>query len=610
MGAREITAAVRALFVLLSLKILAPRDQACRPQSILTGVCRGSRGNHAAFVSALSAAFCKSCLAWSVGCGVKPFGGQRFGGLVGRPYLSAVIIFRGGGRFRENERHHPGYSVDRRRDPRLVKAHLTFRATLASDVMRPLKLRPLTRRPSVPARRWYRVLLLAGFASGSAAWAASGVALTFDCAFCGPGQSFPHDCPRVSSSAEIPTAIAFSTLVDTARRETSRLRAISGLSLPELGEVATLAQLDAALTNLIAATGDEIARCERERTDYLHKSATADAENAHLAHLVHQLNDEIAQSRAAIVETESEAAAQIRAASAARDEILKLQKSLGEIREEIRQVRNRLFPLLHQAAYKGWILPPSSYRPIPAPLPPRTRLGANVNREELPANAPVSTLDRRGLPHAIAVPIATRPSVGSSSRADVQARIDQLPALWERARAAAARRDDAIRTLEHQRSAMDAQSTRLSALQPQRAAVANQLAAAKRNLAMARQAHTERADRLSTTRATAVHAWIEWGIFHLLEKKAASLLAGTERESAEAEFLDAWRDVADVAVRLGSDPLGVIIQLPVAPTVPRQDLDALRRNLAGMREKFGLGFARKNSDVPPTARPYFTEESP
>lgn len=150
----------------------------------------------------------------------------------------------------------------------------------------------------------------------------------------------------------------------------------------------------------------------------------------------------------------------------------------------------------------------------------------------------------------------------------------------------------------------------MSALQLQRAAVANELAAARRNLTMARQAYTDRAGRLSTTRATAVHAWIEWGIFHLQEKKASSLLAGTERESAEAGFMDAWRDIADVAVRLGSDPLGVIAQFPTSTTGRGENLDELRRDLAGVRERFGLGFARKNSDVPRTAWPYFAEERP
>jgi hypothetical protein len=457
---------------------------------------------------------------------------------------------------------------------------------------------------------WHCVLMLVGLASGSVAWAASEITLVVDCPFCGPGQPFPHDCPRVTSSAAaLSTAETLSSLVDTARKETRRLHAINGLSLPELGDIGTIAQLDAALTSLIAATEDEIARCERERTDYLRKSATADEESAHLGELTRQLSDEIAQSHAIIVETENETAAEIRAASAARDEIIQLQKSIGEIREEIRQVRNRLFPRLHQAALHGWIVPPSSYRPIPVPLPPKTQRGASAVRDASPAISPGSTRAGSGDIHPSPLPLAVVP-LGARSRSDAQAKLEQLPGLWERARTAAVRRDEAIRSLEHRRSETDAQSARLSALQPQRTAVVSQLANVKRNLAIARQNHAEYSVRLSATRATAVHAWIEWGIFQLLEKKTVPLLAAFESRSAEAAFLEAWRDLATTAVQLGSDPLGVITRFPAAAAARGETLDELQQDLARVREKFGLGFVAATSGLPPTALPYLTKEAP
>jgi hypothetical protein len=192
----------------------------------------------------------------------------------------------------------------------------------------------------------------------------------------------------------------------------------------------------------------------------------------------------------------------------------------------------------------------------------------------------------------------------------VQARLEQLPALGERARAAAARRDEAIRALEQRRSASDAQAARLAELQPQRTAALSHLGAATRNVTIARQTHAEYANRASNARATAVHAWIEWGIFNLLEKKAADLFAGGESRAADAAFLDAWRNVAALAVQLGADAPGVIARFPAAAAARGENLDDLQRDLAQVREKFGLGFAATGSDLPATALPYLSKGIP
>jgi hypothetical protein len=457
--------------------------------------------------------------------------------------------------------------------------------------------------------RWHCALKLALLTSGSVIWAAADLTLTIDCAFCGPGQPFPHECPKASSAAAaLSTAEAFSNLVGTARKEARRLHAISGMSIPELGEVGSLAQLDTALTNLIAETEAEIARCERETADFLRKSTTAGAEITRLDQLAGQLAEEIEHARSAVIAAESNIAAEIRAATAARDETAALQKSINQIRSEIRQVRNRLFPRLHQAAHVGWILPPSSYRPLPTPLPPTARLAGYAVDDVSPARSPESGRMTSGQLDATPVSLAGAPLLELPGRSDVQARLEQLPALWERARAAAARRDDAIRSLDQQRSQTDAQSARLSVLEPQRTAAATQLAVARRNITLARQMNAEYSARLSAARATAVHAWIEWGIFDLLEKKAAGLLAHADARATEATFLDAWRDVAATAVQLGSDPLGVIAKFPTAVTTRGETLDDLRRALADVREKFGVGFAASISDLPPTALPYITKD--
>jgi hypothetical protein len=323
-----------------------------------------------------------------------------------------------------------------------------------------------------------------------------------------------------------------------------------------------------------------------------------------------ELATEIAQTRTAIAETENTTAAEIRAATAARDEILQLQDSTNRIRQEIRNVRNRLFPRLHQAAHLGWIHPPSSYRPLPQPLPPRPELALDPTLDAHPGNplaiARPDSNQERVSPGAVrmAVPI----TAGLSS--NVQPLLDRLPALEEKARSAAARRDEAIRTLESQRSEQDGQAARLSALQLERAAAASQLVAVKRNLIMARQTREEYGARRSTARATAVHAWIEWGLFQLQEKKAAALLVGAEGQSRAPSFMTAWHDLAAVSVQLGSDPLSVIAAYPAQVAARGETLDSLRQDLESVRDKFILSFVATSTDLPPAVLPYLTKGSP
>ena len=117
--------------------------------------------------------------------------------------------------------------------------------------------------------------------------------------------------------------------------------------------------------------------------------------------------------------------------------------------------------------------------------------------------------------------------------------------------------------------------------------------------------------RLVDARATTIYAWIEWGIFQRLDKKAEALLAGKAGKDSPttSTFLTDWREVAATAVELGSDPLSVIARLPAVMSARGESLDDLQQDLAGTREKFGLGFVAANAKLPAPAVPYLTKAS-
>ena len=460
--------------------------------------------------------------------------------------------------------------------------------------------------PACP--HWLRILslLLAITAIGAAP---SDAATTLSCASCGLEGHTASICPLRRSREAFAPGETLSDIIARARREHTRLRSIRGLSVPALGTMTTLAELESELRILIEATQSEITRCERDAADYQQRGLNAGAESAALSRLVDELVAEIAQTRTHVTETETLTAAEIRAAAATRDGILQLQETLNSIRQEIRNVRNRLFPRLQQAAKSGWIHPPSSYRSMPRALEPKRQHEDNAagtsKIDPLAADRSKASIDRvdSSSPNR-----AVR--IGSDPVPDLQLLLERLSALGEKARSAAARRDEAIRSLERQLSEKDQQSARLSALQPERVNVTNHLTAARRNLTIARQTHEEYTARLATTRGTVVHAWIEWGLFQLQEKKAAALLAGAENKPGRPSFLEAWRDVAEVSVQLGSDPLDVIAAFPAKAAARGESLDELRRDLAGGREKFRLSLLTTDVGFPATAQPYVAKGSP
>ena len=466
-------------------------------------------------------------------------------------------------------------------------------------------------RSRVAAAWWRHSLKWAWLAGVSCLWAATDITLTIDCAFCGPGQTFPHDCPRVNSpAAALATAEAFSNLLATARREVSQLRSVGGMNIPDLGLTGSLAQLDAALGDVIAASEEEIARCDREQAEFVRQSESAGSESILLDELATAMAGEIEQSRSAIAETDRQVAAELRAASAARDETVAVQKSLNRIRSEITKTRNQLFPRLHQAAHHGWILPPSSYRSMPRPMPTVKEDRGRTSGDAMPASLPRPSRDR---PDIAVNRVASSPTsqIGARPPDDVQAKLAQLPDLVTRARAAAARRDAAIRSLERRRSETDDRSARLSALQPQRTSAANQLAASKRNLVIARDTHAQFTARLDAVRAGAVHAWIEWGIYQLLDRKASRLLGNSDvPPSPGSVALEDWKHIAATAVRLGSEPLAVLAEFPAALAARGESLAELQQDLARVREKFGVSFAASHADLPATALPYAGNERP
>jgi hypothetical protein len=458
--------------------------------------------------------------------------------------------------------------------------------------MRAYRLRPIKRIPTAVRRR---AVILAWLASVSCTWTITNAA----------------QAPGVASSAAAPARTdEFSGLLERARRETGELRAISGMSIPELGEVGSTAELDAALINLVAATGQEIARYQREHAEFLLESESAGTESARLDALATRLTNEIEHDRTAIAEAEKEAAAEIRAASRARSETAAWQKSINQIRREITQVRNQLFPRLRHAAQRGWILPPSSYRPLPAPLSPVKQDIGYTRRELSPVGSPIPQRVRPNAMNLTAVPIRAAPSLETRLHADVQARLDQLPALLERARTAAALRDEAIRSLAQRRSETDVQSARLSALQPQRDAAASRLGTARKNLERARQASIDHNAQRASFRTAAVHAWIEWGIFQWLEKRSAQLVTGGESRSTDPDFLEDWRAVAATSVQLGSDPLEVIARFPAEMAARGEEFEEIRQDLARVREKFGIGFVLTRSELGPGVQPYLMREGP
>jgi chromosome segregation ATPase len=460
--------------------------------------------------------------------------------------------------------------------------------------------------PACP--HWWRILslLLAITAIGVMP---SGAATTLTCSSCGLEGHSAINCPLRRSREALAPGETLSDIIARARREHARLRSIRGLSVPALGTMTTQAELESELRILIEATQSEITRCERDAADYQQRGLSAGAESAALSRLVDELVANIAQTRTHVAETETLTAAEIRAASATRDEILQLQETLNAIRQEIRNVRNRLFPRLHQAARAGWIHPPSSYRSMPRALEPKRQREDNASGaakvDTLAADRSTATIERI---NSTAPDRAVR--IGSDPDPDLQLLLERLSALGEKARTAAARRDEAIRSLERHLTEKDQQSARLSALQPERVTVTNHLTAARRNLTIARQTHEEYTARLATTRGAAVHSWIEWGLFQLQEKKAAALLAGAGNKPGESSFLEAWRDVAEVSVQLGSDPLDVIATFPAKAAARGESLDELRRDLAGGREKFRLSFLTTDVSLPATALPYVVKGSP
>jgi hypothetical protein len=440
--------------------------------------------------------------------------------------------------------------------------------------MRPL----LLPRPAVRLRPL--VLALALAATGRTA---DGPALTIDCARCGPDQTWPHECAEGMDTAGVTAE-----LIATARAEHRRLLAIPGLRLPDLGPVTTAAELADVLTRLLADLAASVVASETEAAGLADAAATAGDEHARRAGLAERFAAEIVQLHREREAADREAAEQIRAAVSARDEVRRLQQAHNALREEIRQARNRLFPRLQAAANRGWVLPPSNYRPLPAPLPPALARAAASGASLAPV---MDATDDLRAPSGLAPVLPPTTALAPTMTGDL-------------ARAALARRSDALRTLERERSDLAAQSVRLSELESQRISAATQLAAARRNETAAVQAATEYSRRVTLARSAARYAWIEWSLFAALDRQAEALLTNPPADPPAPGLSRPWSDLAATAVRLGSDPIGTIAQWPTLPSTRAETLTAVRADLTRTRDTLGQGLSDTPAELPPDLQPY------
>ena len=445
-----------------------------------------------------------------------------------------------------------------------------------------------------------------------------GITLTVDCPVCGPGQSFPHDCPRASSTAlALAPPNPLPGLVEEARTHHRRLGAIEGVALPPFAEPRSLDELDATLTKLLAIVRGSVERLEREQAALLHDAADASAEAQRQAARLKQLTGQIAAAREAFAAAGREISAAQQAAVTAREQFVALQKTGTALREQIRATRNRLFPRLQQASQRGWILPPSSYRDVPAPLPLKTRdvaLGSADDRiaaEALRPTLPSSTDSPRAAdrpPSNRANPIARFDPRHSES--GVRTKLNEFAALYYRAYTAAAQRADAAHAGSAARDDGAASAGKLTALEREHAAIAPQLEAQQRRLAQAQQIAIEERSRLSGARQRALVAWIEAGIYEYLDRQAEAALTSLLARGPDTARLQSLRTVAVTAAQLSSDSSSVIARFPAELAARGESLDPVRRDLATLRTTLGFTFDAAAPDFPSALRSYLPEATP
>ncbi len=460
------------------------------------------------------------------------------------------------------------------------------------------------------------LLLLAGPAAGPAELAGADLVLTVDCERCGRGQPFPHECPHGATAPALAAPDPLPALLESVRALHRRFSALENFTLPPLGEPRSLPELDRTLTTLLAAARAAVTRAEREQADLTRGVASATAEAQRLAARVTDLTAASARARDQLAALPPQINAAQAAAVAARDEYLSLQKTQTALREQMRQARNRLFPRLNQAAQRGWILPPSAYRELPSPLPPKS---TGTGPDSLPAGPPLELPPHHGSggPAFAIVPAAGfsnspggRSLDASAAETGIRTKLNELAAVHYHAAAAVAVRTEAQRAGTAAQDATADHTRQLAALEPAHAALTAQLSEREAQLAQAQQvAATERA-RTRDARLRALAAWIETGVNRFLDQQVEAALTPLLAQGPDAVRLRALRQLAATTAELGADAETALARLPAALAARGETLAGIQRELHALRTAPGLAFTSSRTDLPAALQPYWPETRP
>lgn len=461
---------------------------------------------------------------------------------------------------------------------------------------------------------WLAGLLVGALVAGAAN--APAITLTVDCPACGPGQALPHDCPRGATAPSLAAPDPLPGLLASTRELHRRFAALENFALPALDEPRSLAELDRTLTTLLAAARTAVTRAEREHTDLTRGVEAATAEAQRLAARVTDLTAAMARARNQLSALPPQINAAHATAVAARAEFLTWQKTHAALREQIRQARNRLFPRLHHAAQRGWILPPSSYRELPSPLPPKwigasaDRLSAEVLLDPPLRYGPGGSADRILPPTSLPKSLGGRSSDADIAEADIRTKLNELAAVHYHAYAAVAVRAEAQRAGTAAQDATTLHTRQLAALEPAHDFLAAQLTEREAQLRQTQHVAATELARLRDARQRALTAWLETGVYRVLDQQADAALGPLLAREPDAAHLRALRLLAETTAQLGAAPDATLARLPATLAARGETLAGIQRELIALRAMPELAFAATRADLPATLQAYWPEARP
>lgn len=385
-----------------------------------------------------------------------------------------------------------------------------------------------------------------------------------------------------------PPAATLAPAVAEARKILGQFAA-AGLHLAPIPEPRSPSEFAATLAALLADTRAQLAQLEREQSAADQAATAATAEVSAIAAQADALAQrqagaarEFATLRPKVIETQQQA---IRT----REQFLAAQKHGVEIRERIRQARNRLFPKLNAALERGWVLPPSRYRELPAA--PSLKLAAVDTRGSVALGPPEPRLRGRTgamAPTTLVAAPPPPPAAAAFAGADdvaqrIRTQLHDLAALVDRAAALSTRRAAAAGRSAQTRAAAAAQSTRLGRLEGEAAATAAQRAELQRLLDHARDVAAQEARQLAEAHRRNLGSLVEAATYRWLDRRAEQVFTTLLHAPPRPEDIATLRDVAEVASRLGADApraLGALASRPDAVPEIRRETAALRTELA------------------------------